>query len=105
MKKGVRIGEMPPTPAWPLEPVLVTMVPLLKRGIWVSKGDLHTLVGGRPARLTMALLCPSLEQMAQTPPPWQGSAPPIPRPGSHQVFLSRKGRGQESCMHAKFFSI
>lgn len=77
MKKGVRIGETPPTPAWPLEPHSGDNGSFTKKGNPGFKGRPSPFGGGTTDQPHNGLSVPSLEQMAQAPPPWQGSAPPI----------------------------
>ena len=77
MKKGVRIGETPPTPAWPLEPRSGDNGSFTKKGNPGFKGRPSSFGGGTTDQTHNGLSVPSLEQMAQAPPPWQGSAPPI----------------------------
>lgn len=77
VKKGVRIGETPPTPAWPLEPRSGDNGSFTKKGNPGFKGRPSSFGGGTTDQTHNGLSVPSLEQMAQAPPPWQGSAPPI----------------------------
>ena len=63
------------------------MVPLLKRGIRVSKGDLHPLVGGRPTRLTMAFLSLPLSRWPRRLLPGRGLPLPSTKGEPHAYFF------------------
>lgn len=104
MKKGVRIGETPPTPAWPLEPHSGDNGPFTKRGNLGFKGRPSSFGGGTTDQTHSGLLSLPLSRWPRRLLPGRGL--PLPSLGLAPTRspFPRKGEGRgAACIH--FFLI
>lgn len=100
MKKGVRIGETPPTRAWPLEPHSGDNGPFTKRGNPGFKGRPSSFGGGTTDQTHSGLLSLPLSRWPRRLLPGRGL--PLPSLGLAPTRspFPRKGEGRRAaCIH------
>ena len=103
MKKGVRIGETPPTRAWPLEPHSGDNGPFTKRGNPGFKGRPSSFGGGTTDQTHSGLLSLPLSRWPRRLLPGRGL--PLPSLGLAPTRspFPRKGEGRRAaCIHFFF---